>query len=466
MMKRHASLLEEPILPLPASTRRDLLILWLAITAIAAVLAGLLFTLISQSAGPQIERAQHRASASCQALQTGLDRLSHVARPGASTAADAAESGRRAILDLVLRDRPGMEGGFWEAGAGVVAYAFPTYDGTGIKRDPPSAELERIGATAQRALEAGGVVTDVRPGLREAVVFSACPANAAPLPLAAWTLTRVPLISADIVNPLIFAVGLLLCSVVVSGLWLGRLLTRWRQQAAQLQRQLAQAETLATLGRMSAGLAHEIRNPLGTMRMRVENAMAAPAEVRETRIASALAAVLSQTQRLEALVASLLTLTQPFRVERRDVDLRAFLQERAQAHAAAAEAAGLQLTLAVDDAPGTGAPHAAFDPVQLARAFDNLLLNAIDHTPAGGTIELGGRVGKRQWVLWVADDGVGVPDELRDTLFEPFATGRPGGSGLGLALVREIVQAHGGQVALAPSDRGTRIEMELPWPAS
>ena len=66
----------------------------------------------------------------------------------------------------------------------------------------------------------------------------------------------------------------------------------------------------------------------------------------------------------------------------------------------------------------------------------------------------------------MSDDGSGVPADLRSTLFEAFATGRTGGSGLGLALVREIVQAHGGQIALAESERGTRMEMELPWPTS
>jgi two-component system sensor histidine kinase HydH len=103
----------------------------------------------------------------------------------------------------------------------------------------------------------------------------------------------------------------------------------------------------------------------------------------------------------------------------------------------------------------------------MARVFDNLLLNALAHTAEGGTITLGaGRGPRGDLLLWVADDGVGVPHDLRNTLFEPFATARTGGSGLGLALVREIVQAHGGQVRLADAARGARIDMELPWPAS
>lgn len=450
------------LLNLRASLRRDVLILWLAITAVSLVLAALLLVLIRQGAGPQIVRATHQASVSCEALRAGAERM-------ALAAPDTPSSASQAVLDLALRDRSGTEGGFWRGDAGVVAYAFPTYDGTGIKRDPPSAELERIGSTAQRALDSASLVTDVRPGLREAVVFAACPVDAQPRALAAWTLVRVPLISPDVINPLILAVSLLLCMVVVSGAWLSRMLERWRRQSAALQQQLAQSERLATLGRVSAGLAHEIRNPLGTMRMKAENALAAPAEVRDARVASALESVLAQTERLETLVSSLLSLTQPFLVQRQRVDLRAFFDERLQAHAAMAAASGVRLEISVEPSLEAIAPAPAwFDPTQMARVFDNLLLNALAHTPAGGRIELGARRGASGTllVLWVADDGAGVPAELRETLFEAFATARTGGSGLGLALVREIVQAHGGRVVLADSARGARIEMELPWPTS
>ncbi|EWS61753.1 hypothetical protein Y694_00539 [Methylibium sp. T29-B] len=242
-------------LTLQDSIRKDLLVLWLSIAAVAMVLVALLILLVQQSAGPQLARARGQASVSCEALRAGAARL-HMGAPGDSSVSPSSQKlpGAQAILDLVLRDRPGMEGGFWQTDAGVVAYAFPTYDGTGIKRDPPSAELERIVATAQRALQTNGLVTDIRPGLREAVVFSACPIDSPPHVLAAWTLTRVTLISADVVNPLILTLSLLLCMVVLSGVCLGRMLARWRQQSAQLQAQLAQAERLAALGRMSPAL--------------------------------------------------------------------------------------------------------------------------------------------------------------------------------------------------------------------
>lgn len=469
--------LQEPALSLQKSIQRDLVVLWLTISAVALVLAWLLLLLTRQGTDQQIDRARHAAGVSCSALQAGAARMG-LAGLMADTPPAQAFAAAQAVLDLALRDRPGMEGGFWRAqadagagaGTGVVAYAFPTYDGSGIKRDAPSAEMERIASTAQRARDSAGLVTDLRPGLREAVVFAACPAQADAPGLVAWTLMRVPLISADVVNPLILAVSLLLGMVLVSGLWLGRMLRRWQRQSAQMEQQLLGAERLATLGRLSAGLAHEIRNPLGTMRMKAETALAAPAQLRESRSAGALQAVLVQTARLEDLVSSLLALTQPFRVEPRPVDLQQLLGERLQAHAETAQSSGVQLATAISPDLAQDLQHGRhplLDPVQIARALDNLLLNALAHTAAGGRVELGAdRSGNGRLRLWVADDGTGIAAELRDTLFEPFTTARPGGTGLGLALVREIVQAHGGQICLAKTAQGTRIEMEFPWPAS
>jgi signal transduction histidine kinase len=111
-------------------------------------------------------------------------------------------------------------------------------------------------------------------------------------------------------------------------------------------------------------------------------------------------------------------------------------------------------------------PTARFDPGHLARAIDNLLDNAVRHVPRGGRVVLQALRGDAGALLIrVEDDGPGVPDALVAQLFEPFATGRADGTGLGLALAREVALAHGGDlrhVALRP---GTRFEMELPWHA-
>jgi signal transduction histidine kinase len=90
----------------------------------------------------------------------------------------------------------------------------------------------------------------------------------------------------------------------------------------------------------------------------------------------------------------------------------------------------------------------------LGRAIDNILLNAIRHTPAGGRISL--RAERQAGLLRVilSDTGPGIALELRPQLFEPFATGRPDGTGLGLAIAREMVEAHGGRLVLGAADEG------------
>ena len=127
-----------------------------------------------------------------------------------------------------------------------------------------------------------------------------------------------------------------------------------------------------------------------------------------------------------------------------------------------AEAAGVRLVRR-HEAPAS----AVFDPVHLARAIDNLLDNAVRHAPRGGEVVLAAaQPDARTLALRVDDDGAGVPESLQASLFEPFATGRADGTGLGLALAREVALAHGGELRHLPLAPGTRFELELPWRTS
>jgi signal transduction histidine kinase len=107
-----------------------------------------------------------------------------------------------------------------------------------------------------------------------------------------------------------------------------------------------------------------------------------------------------------------------------------------------------------------------FDVDQIWRALDNLILNGIQNTPAGGSITLSARRANDRLYLRVSDTGPGVPAAIADRLFEPFVTGRAEGTGLGLAIVREIARAHGGDAPLIPSENGAMFEIELPWQPS
>jgi signal transduction histidine kinase len=435
--------------------KRDLSWLWAAIAAMVMALIWLLLQLGRQGADAQVASARARAAVICQIMRSGVERM-NVRQTGGEVL-------ERAVVDMALREDAGFEGGLWTTQRGVYAYAFPTYDGSGVKNDAPAAELPRIAALSQQALAGGAAVFDVRPGLREAVVYSACPVSA---DLAGWTLTRVATIAAGTLNHLVLAVSLLLGSLLLAGGWFAFLLTRWGREAQRLGALLAASERMAALGSLAAGLAHEIRNPLGTIRMKVDNALAAPPAKREARTDAALRTTLLQVQRLETLISSLLALTQPFHPQRTPVALDDWFAQRLLAHADAAADLGLTTALAVQPELAQAARGLPlFDPAHMARVIDNLLWNALAHTPVGGHIELGAARDGEQLLIWVADDGNGVPPALRPTLFDPLVTGREGGTGLGLAVVREVVQAHGGRVSLDTArQRGTRIALELPWP--
>jgi signal transduction histidine kinase len=95
-----------------------------------------------------------------------------------------------------------------------------------------------------------------------------------------------------------------------------------------------------------------------------------------------------------------------------------------------------------------------------------LIINAIQYTPAGGSIAVAARRKEDMLLLRVEDSGPGVADEVRERLFEPFVTGRADGTGLGLAIVREIARHHHGDVHLIEIARGAIFEIEVPWQPS
>ncbi|MFS2114037.1 sensor histidine kinase, partial [Herbaspirillum frisingense] len=168
------------LLNIKNTIKRDLVILWAFIALIALVLAFLLLQLSRQGAASQISQATGQAAVSCTAMSAGLAHAlsTHTSSPPSSSSSSSvlstpqapnadglpARSLMQAVIDLSLRDQAGVEGGFWHPQQDVVAYAFPTYDGSGIKRDPPGAEMERIVSIAQRALDGAATVSDVRPG--------------------------------------------------------------------------------------------------------------------------------------------------------------------------------------------------------------------------------------------------------------------------------------------------------------
>jgi len=480
------------------SLRTRLLLLWIFIAVTGASLAVIMLGMYRQGAGFQIEAGERGASDACAAIQSEF-----ASYRSARAAVDAPPADLLYVLvERALHDRAGVEGGIWSRSRGFVAYAFPTYEGGSVKHDVPEAEQARISSLADQSAQAGLPQLELQRGKREASIVAACPL-AGNADVAAWTLRRVPAELARVYDRLAIGLGVLLVFVLGSGIWLIAMLHRWSRRATaieqalgeqnldhlpqlaatgeqeldrivaalngfstrlraaldesdKLSHELARADRLAALGRMAAGLAHEIRNPIAAMRLKAENALAQPGP----RQQAALQAILGQVERLDKLLAAMLAMTQPLTLHLQRADIAPWLEERAQAMHEAAQRAGVTLTVS------TSVTEWTFDPLHLARALDNLLWNSLRHSANGGSIAITASVSMQTLILSVRDEGSGVSPEMKDHLFEPFASSRPDGAGLGLALVREIAIAHGGDVHHVEVERGACFELRLPWRAS
>jgi signal transduction histidine kinase len=480
------------------SLRGWLLILWLMLVVSAAVTGYLLIGSFRQSAAAQVGRAQELVARSCRDI---ADRYAFATAgwSGPPSSQIDVELRRQltAVVGAALARAVGVEGGIWQSQAGPLAYAFPTYEGTGPKTDLPEAEhdaIDQINADARRDEQP---VTVRRPNQTQTLVLHACPLPGPWSGLTAWTMMRVFTGSGDAYHQLVAGLGILVLSVVGSALWLGWLIFSWSRRIGRLEhalhhhetqdlpvlektgaleldrlvealnatgqrlsearRRAASAERLAAMGRLTSGIAHEIRNPIAAMRLKAENALPGADDRRGT----ALRAILDQIARLDTLLRNLLTMTHPPEPCRAPTDVAKLLEECSDAHRDLAAAKGVRLEVARAAQDIIGAVD--LDREQMRRALDNLILNAIQSTPSGGCVRLSVRRDDKKVRFQVADTGPGVPEALRERLFEPFVTGRADGTGLGLAIVREIARAHGGEARLLPAAQGALFEVELPW---
>jgi signal transduction histidine kinase len=219
----------------------------------------------------------------------------------------------------------------------------------------------------------------------------------------------------------------------------------------ELSLELARAERLTALGRMSAGLAHEIRNPIGAMRLQAENALSKnSAEAYQ----KACREMLQNISRLDDLLERLLAIVRLDRLTPKSTKIRAWIEDCLKPFKTAVSELGIQVE--------PESTEWSFDEQQLSRALHNLVANAVQHTPPDGWVKVTAAMENGQLEISVEDSGPGVPDELKEKIFEPFVSSRSEGSGLGLAIARQIVEAHGGTLCCVNGRKGARFEIRLP----
>jgi signal transduction histidine kinase len=483
------------------SLRSRLMVLIVLLGVAGLATGALMIGLFYQSASAQAGEAEARSARACDSIAATY-RFYSTQWQGPSTSLQdpGLRAGLTTVVQTALRDRFGIEGGLWQSEVGPVAYAYPTYQGAGPKTDMPQAELSRI-----QSINASAQTEDRQTSRRyraptQVLLLTSCPLQG-PIPhLTAWTMTRVVTFAGRAYQQLMAGLSVLLAAVIVATILLVRLTVTWSQHVAriertlhtndvmrlplieatgekeldqiiaalnlagsrladtsdraeQLARQVASGERLTAIGRVAAGVAHEIRNPIAAMRLKAENALLADAP----RQKEALSMILGQIERLDRLLTRLLSLTERDPPRRQETSIRALVESCVRDHVELALAKGVTLDVQV------AAQTANLDAEQIRRALDNLLLNAIEAAPRHSAILVSAQLNGSTLILAVHDEGAGPPSEIRGHLFEPFVTGRPEGTGLGLSLVREIANAHGGTARVVHEANGTSFEILIPW---
>jgi signal transduction histidine kinase len=376
---------------------------------------------------------------------------------------DALDQELAAAADAALASFDGVEGGYYlDDFHRFLGGAFPTQrprSGAASRPSarhrpgPPPLEYDLIESLVDSAIRSGRVqfiIQDVPPST---VAILAAPAEAGNGGSAAtWAMTRLvdPLFLDRSARGFRRAAGLALSGLVLAmGLTWGlvRTVRRQKVEREQLQAELRRSERLAALGKLLAGVAHEVRNPLAGIHATVQlwGRGIGPDE-------TSMADVIDEVGRIETIVARLLQFSRARACELAPGDINDVVADAARLLRAPAEAQGVTIELDL----AAGLPMVAMSAPELLQVLRNLAANALQAMPGGGTLRLSTRHDpqRRSVEVDVADAGPGLDPRAAGHLFEPFFTTKDDGTGLGLAIAREIALAHRGDLR-AVSPRGT-----------
>ena len=236
-----------------------------------------------------------------------------------------------------------------------------------------------------------------------------------------------------------------------------------RRQLEQLeltQRELVENEKLAAIGRLAAGIAHEVRNPLGVIRASASLVQESFKTGEDSHRACQF--ICEETDRLDGLIASLLAFARPTTPDVQPIVVDDVLSRALRL--VADELEGRKIN--VDYSASSPLPTIQGDPDLLSQAVHDLALNAAEALHHEGRILVRASAENSSLYVDVCDNGPGVPNEIAEQIFEPFFTTKAQGTGLGLAMVSRIVEAHGGHVELIQDaglgDTGACFRIKLP----
>jgi two-component system sensor histidine kinase HydH len=411
-------------------------------------------------------------------LREANQRMVSAAEPQLGRLQDAGDRGTddinerlRSISNLVLADFPGVEGGFYLDAKfdRFAGYAFPTGQ-TGPSSpprgdEPPPKEGSFILMQLKQSISAGSddFQFDVRTvGPSRVAIGTGAVGAERPARLAAWTMFR--LVSPETLESQLrryqVSTGLALGGIALAvalTINLGRNLKRQRLREDGLRDDLRRAEHLAALGKLLAGVAHELRNPLAGIRSTAQLWERLPDTARSP---DSLRALIEGVDRLNEIVGRLLYFSRLDNTERQPVSITSVLTETLDLLEAQASAQSVNIERDFDP----GLPRVSGSASALRQVFLNLATNALQAMPQGGRLHCRTHYDRQadSVVIRFIDTGPGVPPNVRQHLFEPFFTTRADGTGLGLAICREIVLQHDGQIESEAGGPGGAFRVVLP----
>jgi signal transduction histidine kinase len=235
------------------------------------------------------------------------------------------------------------------------------------------------------------------------------------------------------------------------------------RRSRDLEEQLQRAERSAVVGRLASGIAHEIRNPLNFINLSIDylrEKFAPQADDPRTEYTRILTTIKDELARLNRLVSDFLSYGRPAKLKLREVDARTLIEEVRTLVATQSEQQSVDINIRQN---GNGNAMLQADGELLKTCFSNLMINAVQAMPEGGTLNVTLSPNSSMVEVEFADTGPGISSEALEQIFEPYYSTKETGIGLGLPLTKKIIEEHGGQISVkSEPDSGATFTVLLP----
>ena len=223
-------------------------------------------------------------------------------------------------------------------------------------------------------------------------------------------------------------------------------------------------KTLSTLGAFTAELAHEIKNPLNAMHIQMAlmereiRAISRVGEKAKKELLDTVSVVQKELIRLSGFVEECLHFSKTGELNKSYVDIHEILNEIVSLLTPQAQLNGIQVELEFHSA----LPKIKADRDKIKQAMLNIMINGVEAMPDGGTLRVGVKRNENEILISCQDTGPGIPNEIKDKIFDLFYTTKDGGTGIGLSFAQNIIQAHGGVIRLEQTHKGSKFVIAIP----